>query len=50
MQNVIVDLDQQEKSTSYSIQIFVISLFGCPPGLDARGCRPVAPPLHATDL
>jgi len=49
MQHVLVAL-QQEKSSSYSIYIFVISLFGCPPALDARGRRPVRPPpLHATD-
>jgi len=36
MQHVLVVL-QQEKSSSYSILIFVISLFGCPlPVLDAR--------------
>jgi len=28
---------------------FVVSLFGCPLALDARGCRIVRPPpLHAT--
>jgi len=27
--------------------MFVISLFGCPPALDARGRRPVRPPPSA---
>jgi len=35
----------EEKSSSYSILIFVISLFGCLPALDARGRRPVRPTL-----
>jgi len=30
--------------------ILVISLFGCPPAWDARGCRPVRVSLHATGL
>ena len=34
-----------EKSSCYIILIFVISFFGCPPALDARGCRPVPPPF-----
>jgi len=46
IQHVLVAL-QYEKSSSDSIFIFVISLFGCPPALDARGRRPF-PPLHAT--
>jgi len=48
MQHVLVDL-QLKKSSSYNIQSFLISLFGWPPTLDARGRRPVSPPLHATD-
>jgi len=40
---VLVNL-QCEKPSSYSISIFVISLFGCPLALDARGRRPVRPP------
>jgi len=39
MQHVLVDL-QQEKSSSYSISIFVISLFGCPPGIGCPGPAP----------
>ena len=38
---------QHEKSSSYSIFIFVISPFGCPPALDIRGRRSTSP-LHAT--
>jgi len=30
-------VSQQEKSSSYSILIFVISLFGYPPALDVQG-------------
>jgi len=48
MQHALVDL-QQKKWSSYSISIFVISLFGCTPALDAWGLGPVRhPPLHAT--
>jgi len=35
---------QSEKSSSYSTLIFVISLFVCPPALEARDRRPVRPP------
>jgi len=45
MQHVILAL-KYEKSSTYSILIFVISLFGCPPALDSRGRGPVLPPLH----
>jgi len=44
MQHALVAL-QLEKPSSYSIYNFVISLFGCPLALDARGRRPVCPPL-----
>ena len=47
MQHVLVAV-QQEKSFSYSILIFVISLFGCPPAFNPRGRRPICIPLHAT--
>ena len=43
MQHVLIAL-QYEKSSSYSIFIFVTSLFGCPPALDARSRRPVPSP------
>jgi len=47
MQHVLVAL-QQEKSSSCSNIVFVISPFGCPPCSDARGRRPVRyPPLQA---
>ena len=49
MQHVLVDL-QEEKSSSYSILIFVILLFGCPPALDAWGRGPVRPPPLCTPL
>ena len=48
MQHVLVAF-QYEKSSSYSILIFVISLFGCSPALNALGRRPICPlSLHAT--
>jgi len=43
--NTLVALQIGKMIPAYSILIFVISLFGCPPTLDARGRRP---PLHAT--
>jgi len=53
MQHVLVAL-QYEKSSSYNIYIFEISLFGCPPTLDACGrCsfrphpQPLCTPLNA---
>jgi len=36
---------QYEEASSYSVFIFVVSLFGCHPALDARGCRSVCPTL-----
>ena len=45
MQHTLVAL-QWEKSSSYSIYIFGISLFGCPPALDARAVAPFSPTPH----
>jgi len=44
MQDVLAAL-QYEKSSGCSTSIFVISLFGCCPDLEAQGRRPVRYPL-----
>jgi len=43
MQGMLTVL-QYEEASSHGILIFVISIFGCPPALDARVFRPVYPP------
>ena len=49
MQHALVAL-QREKSSSYNILIFAISLFGCPLSWMPETVVPFAPPrLHATE-